>query len=463
MDIRIQIIIEQDETSSTHTVAHFQRDDLQSAPLGMTLAESKALLAELQAIIATHQVADFNEQQRHCPDCGTPRRKKDTKRLIYRTVFGKLELESPRYYTCDCQLRTHKSESPLAAYLDERTSPELLYLQTKWAALMSYGLTANLLNDVLPLDLCQSSIQHQVHQIAQRMEDELEPEQHFYITGTPADIADLPQPAGRLAVGIDGGYLRARDATNRKAGWFEVIVGKSITSERTNRCFGFVTTYDDKSKRRLNTMLLEQGFQLNQNITFFSDGGDNVRELQLYLSPHAEHVLDWFHITMRITQLRQKVKGLPSLAHDFLDPDQIDRDLESIKWYLWHGNVTVALERINFLFTDLEEFGDEQPKWRKLCHAVSEFLTYIRNNQVYIPNYGERHHYGEYISTGFVESAVNQIISKRFVKKQQMRWTKRGAHLLIQVRTQVLDEQLLSVFQRWYPNMLDGENQQSVA
>jgi len=33
----------------------------------------------------------------------------------------------------------------------------------------------------------------------------------------------------------------------------------------------------------------------------------------------------------------------------------------------------------------------------------------------------------------------------------------------IQVRTKVLDDQLQSVFQRWYPNMTDIENQQQVA
>jgi hypothetical protein len=59
----------------------------------------------------------------------------------------------------------------------------------------------------------------------------------------------------------------------------------------------------------------------------------------------------------------------------------------------------------------------------------------------------------ETISTAFVESAVNQIISKRFVKKQQMRWTMRGAHLLLQMRTKVLNEDLKSLFQRWYPKM----------
>jgi hypothetical protein len=38
-----------------------------------------------------------------------------------------------------------------------------------------------------------------------------------------------------------------------------------------------------------------------------------------------------------------------------------------------------------------------------------------------------------------VESAVNQVVSKRFVNKQQMQWTKKGAHLLLQMRIEVLN------------------------
>jgi hypothetical protein len=49
---------------------------------------------------------------------------------------------------------------------------------------------------------------------------------------------------------------------------------------------------------------------MNQDLTFLSDGGATVRELQLYLSPESEHILDWFHVTMRITQFQQQVKGL---------------------------------------------------------------------------------------------------------------------------------------------------------
>jgi hypothetical protein len=48
---------------------------------------------------------------------------------------------------------------------------------------------------------------------------------------------------------------------------------------------------------------------------------------------------------------------------------------------------------------------------------------------------------------------MNQVVSKRMVKKQQMRWTDPGAHLLLQVRTRVLNEDWCSTLSRWYPGM----------
>ena len=95
--------------------------------------------------------------------------------------------------------------------------------------------------------------------------------------------------------------------------------------------------------------------------------------------------------------------------------------------------------------------GDDSPEQRKLSKDVAEFGGYIRANTMSIPNYGERFRAGEAVSSAFVESAVNQVVSKRMVKKQQMRWTPRGAHLLLQIRTRVLNNDLVADFQRLYP------------
>lgn len=85
--------------------------------------------------------------------------------------------------------------------------------------------------------------------------------------------------------------------------------------------------------------------------------------------------------------------------------------------------------------------------------------AYIRNNRAFIPNYGKRWRNGDLIASRFVESTVNEVVSKRMVKKQHMQWTPRGAHLLLQVRTKVLNEELDQTFQRWYPGFREADNQ----
>ncbi len=42
------------------------------------------------------------------------------------------------------------------------------------------------------------------------------------------------------------------------------------------------------------------------------------------------------------------------------------------------------------------------------------------------------------------------------VKKQQMQWTPAGAHLLLQVRTAVLNEEWEATFRTWYPAFRPG-------
>jgi hypothetical protein len=88
---------------------------------------------------------------------------------------------------------------------------------------------------------------------------------------------------------------------------------------------------------------------------------------------------------------------------------------------------------------------------KKVTDGLTEFETYICNNHEFIPNFGERRRQGETISTAFVESTINQVVSKRFVKKQQIQWTLRGAHLLLQTRTKVLNDELEETFRQWYP------------
>jgi hypothetical protein len=200
---------------------------------------------------------------------------------------------------------------------------------------------------------------------------------------------------------------------------------------------------------------------MNQQVTFLSDGGEDVRQVQRYLNPEAEYWLDWFHITMRITVMKQIAKGLATESAASVDINgelaarpkgkSVAEELQSLKWNLWHGNVGRALERIEDLQWDLELMAGKTENGSKLLKQLREFDGYIENNREFIPNYGERYRNGERISSAFVESTVNQLVSKRMVKKQQMAWTERGAHLLLQVRSRVLNGELEETFRSWYP------------
>src|SRR6266571_50094 len=464
MKVTVQVVTRsEDGQESMREVACVERAGLTPETLGLSLAEGKTILQAIQEVVVEWQMQAYLGQQRHCPQCGNLRHSKGAHHTVFRTVFGSLPVHSPRLTHCACQVHDTHSFSPLAALLPEHTTPELLYLETKWAALTSYGMSVNLLQDVLPFDepLQAVTIRNHVFTLAERLEDALGDEHGSFIDGCPRDWGALPMPDGPLTVGIDGGYVKAQGS---EQGWFEVIAGKSILAFRrddessapSSKCFAFVQTYDEKPKRRLFELIQSQGLQMNQQIEFLSDGGDTVRDVQLYLSPEAEHVLDWFHITMRLTTMTQSAKGLPDKIGDETPlplRDEVLRQLERTQWFLGHGNVFQALQVLTSIHLDLEMASWERDEVRigKLCKTVQEFYTFIDRNRAFIPNYGERYRRGERISTGFVESTVNQVVSKRMVKKQQMRWSHRGAHLLLQIRTRVLNGDWEDVFRRWYP------------
>jgi hypothetical protein len=147
------VVIADDGHPETCEITSVERRDLKPETLGLTLAEGKAILKGIQQIVIQRQAATCLVPYQQCPDCGSPRTSKGYHDLSLRTVFGCLKVKSPcLLHHCDCRPRETKTFSPLADLLPERTTPELLFLETKWASLMSYGMTTQLLEDVLPMD-----------------------------------------------------------------------------------------------------------------------------------------------------------------------------------------------------------------------------------------------------------------------------------------------------------------------
>ena len=126
--------------------------------LGMSLAEGKAVLKGVQEFVAEQQAAEFLQRERTCRNCARHLSSKGAGSTSVRTVFGPVRLPNPRWNQCDCQSTGKGSFRPLRGWLCGQTTPELLYLEVRWASLIPYRGVARLLEDVLPVAYTQNGM-----------------------------------------------------------------------------------------------------------------------------------------------------------------------------------------------------------------------------------------------------------------------------------------------------------------
>jgi hypothetical protein len=331
VQLQLRIVSDDDTVIRDEVILEIDKSDDRLATIGLCLEDSKDLLGRLQHAVVEAQAAAYVNRHCCCSACHRRLRGKGQYQIVFRTVFGNVALSSPRFYRCGCQPADSKSFSPLTELFTEHTAPELLYLETRWASLISFGLTAALLKDVLPVagTTNPETVRQHLHRVAARHDADLSTsEPGLRDDGLAAGKAS-PISREAVIVGIDGGYLRNWHDKKRN---FEVIVGKSMAEDRDDRYFGLVRSQDAAPKRRLCEVLRRQGLPEDQPVTVLTDGGDSVRALAGDLPAGSEHHLDWFHVAMRMTVLGQYAKGL---AHyNPLEATALQDRLDRIQWRL---------------------------------------------------------------------------------------------------------------------------------
>lgn len=179
-------------------------------------------------------------------------------------------------------------------------------------------------------------------------------------------------------------------------------------------------------------------------MTVTSDGAEILKRLPRAMPKPTKHIIDWFHIAMKIQPMQQiadhMVRSCSDIASTLLS---IDREIKAVKWRLWHGHVDRAIGDLEQLVTKFKARQEEGALVGARLHNLgAQLLTYIRSNRNVIVNYGKRYRSGLRVATTLAESAVNSLIAKHMVKKQQKRWTQHGAHMLMQVRTAEVNGEL---------------------
>jgi len=159
----------------------------------------------------------------------------------------------------------------------------------------------------------------------------------------------------------------------------------------------------------------------------------------------VEHILDWFHLSMRVHQVEQVMHVLCTLEPPPLALfDRARIDVERLRHLLWNGHHDKACEapgRIKNWAKGaivLAESGIEE-KVRRLAARCTELHSYVESNEGALIDYGQRYRAGKPILTSRAEATVNQRVNARMNKRRQMRWSPQGAHRVLQVRAAVLD------------------------
>jgi hypothetical protein len=73
----------------------------------------------------------------------------------------------------------------------------------------------------------------------------------------------------------------------------------------------------------------------------------------------------------------------------------------------------------------------------KLWSALHDVDSYLRGQSASLVDYAERYRAGLHVGTSITEGTANFLVNRRMNKSRQMRWSRRGADLLLQVRCAV--------------------------
>jgi hypothetical protein len=107
---------------------------------------------------------------------------------------------------------------------------------------------------------------------------------------------------------------------------FEVFVAQVGGTEGKAVVFGSVPAEADRQQQQLHGVLHRLGATPSTPVTILSDGADGPRSLgEAACVGPTSHVLDWFHLAMRLHHAAQAAKGWPADA------------VERIRWRLWQA------------------------------------------------------------------------------------------------------------------------------
>jgi len=416
----------EDSASGTDVMEISRPRDLRNiADLGLTLAEAKQLLARVQQAVVAAQAHDHAVLRPDCASCGGICRVKDRRPHQIATLFGTVTLRLPRFLCDSCGRGEPGINWP--SYC--RSTPELDQLQAHLSALMPYRVAAGVLMHLLPVQAGKSPETFRGHtlKIGEQLRD--------------APAVEPVAVAAAITVTLDATFIRSCDDGERH---LEVRVGNVETDKGGRQVFGAVARADTDIAVLIQRSLQAVGRTADTAVTAFTDGCPGLQSILTEAGVTKPPIADWFHIAMRLQHAKQAASALSTDEPGRIQAKTaIVAEVERLHWRIWNGkakNAQLSLERIRkFMHVFKGERGHRSTgvPSRKLWHALHEVDSYLRGQSARLVNYAKRYRKGLRVGTSVAEGTANFLVNRRMNKSQQMRWSRRGADLLLQVRCAV--------------------------
>ena len=407
-----------------------------AATVGLTLAVSKQVLVGLQRHLVQGQTEDYCQSRRRCRYCGAQRPLRDRCPRRLRTLFGVVEVRAPRFEPCRCSVTRHETLSPVGEIMPDRCTLEYERTLAKLGGLLPYRRACALLEELFPLGeppVVETARQRTL-QVGARLECQ-----------AAAPPRSTSAAAKSITLSIDSGHVSS--VRSYQARSFEIIVAQVSNDNGKHTVFASVPAEAYHEAQQLRGVMHDLGTTQTTPVTVLSDGADGPRGLgeTASIGP-TYHVLDWFHLAMRIHHVAQAIKGWPDDTPENRREAVRLADIvdQHIRWRLWHGQVQRALDLIGGTLGPLEATAnDEASPVAASARKVADFLraleTYVSGQSEIIIDYATSRLYELPISTVPTKSTMQWLLHCRMNANQQMRWSPRGAHRMLKVRTSVMN------------------------
>jgi hypothetical protein len=254
-----------------------------------------------------------------------------------------------------------------------------------------------------------------------------------------------PAEAKSITLSIDAGHVRSVRSYQVRS--FEIIVAQANNDNAKRVVFASVPAEAYHQAQQLRGVMRDLGATQTTPVTILSDGADGPRAAgeAASLGP-TRHVLDWFHLSMRIQHVTQAVAVWPKDTAENRQEGARLADVvdHHIRWRLWHGQLRRALDVIGETLPALDVLVNQKTSpvavsAGKVADKLRALETYVSGQPEIIIDYATARRGDQPISTAITESTVQWLLHRQMNANQQMRWSPRGAHLMLKVRTAVMN------------------------